>query len=50
MIELYRHIQNSGRPVEALALNAGIGAGGAFATETDSKSRIELVCPPAPTG
>jgi NAD(P)-dependent dehydrogenase (short-subunit alcohol dehydrogenase family) len=25
VIELYRHIQNTGRPVDALALNAGIG-------------------------
>jgi short-subunit dehydrogenase len=35
VLELYSHIANSGRPVEALALNAGIGAGGAFATETE---------------
>src|SRR3954463_4676193 len=31
VIELYRHIAASERPVEALCLNAGIGAGGAFA-------------------
>src|SRR4051794_31953354 len=29
--EVYRHV--SGRPLEAAALNAGVGAGGAFATD-----------------
>jgi short-subunit dehydrogenase len=43
VIELYRHIGNSGRPVEALALNAGIGAGGAFATETDLADELKLI-------
>lgn len=43
VIELYRHIQNNGRPVEAIALNAGIGAGGAFATETDLSDELKLI-------
>lgn len=43
VIELYRHIQGTGRPVGALALNAGIGAGGAFATETDLADELKLI-------
>lgn len=43
VIELYRHIQNTGRPVDVLALNAGIGAGGAFATETELADELKLV-------
>jgi short-subunit dehydrogenase len=43
VIELYRHIHGAGRPVEALALNAGIGAGGAFATETDLADELKLI-------
>jgi short-subunit dehydrogenase len=43
VIELYRHIHGDGRPVEALALNAGIGAGGAFATETDLADELKLI-------
>jgi short-subunit dehydrogenase len=43
VIELYRHIQNTGHPVDALALNAGIGAGGAFATETELADELKLI-------
>jgi short-subunit dehydrogenase len=43
VIELYRHIENTGRPVDALALNAGIGAGGAFATETELTDELKLI-------
>ncbi len=43
VIELYRHLVNRARPVEALALNAGIGAGGAFATETDLADELRLI-------
>jgi short-subunit dehydrogenase len=39
--ELYRHLD--GRPVDALALNAGIGAGGAFATGTDLQDELKLI-------
>jgi len=43
VIELYRHIQNAGRAVDVLALNAGIGAGGAFATETELADELKLI-------
>lgn len=43
VIELYRHIQQAGRPVDVLALNAGIGAGGAFATETKLVDELKLI-------
>ena len=43
VIELYRHVQNTDRPVDALALNAGIGAGGAFATETKLADELKLI-------
>jgi len=39
--ELYARI--AGRPVDALALNAGIGAGGAFATDTDLRQELAIV-------
>ncbi len=41
--ELYRRIRASGRPVEAIAINAGIGAGGAFATDTQLGDELRLV-------
>jgi short-subunit dehydrogenase len=41
--ELYRRIQAGGRPVDALALNAGIGAGGAFATDTRLEDELKLI-------
>jgi short-subunit dehydrogenase len=43
VIELYSQIANAGRPVEVLALNAGIGAGGAFATETKLADELQLI-------
>jgi short-subunit dehydrogenase len=43
VIELYHHIQQAGRPVDVLALNAGIGAGGAFATETKLADELKLI-------
>jgi short-subunit dehydrogenase len=39
--QLHRRI--GGRPVDALALNAGIGAGGAFATDTDLRQELTIV-------
>jgi short-subunit dehydrogenase len=39
--ELYRRIGD--RPVDALALNAGIGAGGAFATDTALEQELTIV-------
>jgi uncharacterized protein len=45
--ELYARIRASGRPVDALALNAGIGAGGAFAgpdpDRTELTQELQLV-------
>jgi uncharacterized protein len=40
---LYGAIGSAGRPVDAIALNAGIGAGGAFATDTDLEDELKLV-------
>jgi len=40
---LYGEIGSAGRPVDAIALNAGIGAGGAFATDTDLQDELRLI-------
>jgi short-subunit dehydrogenase len=41
--KLYDRIQKTGRPVAALALNAGIGEGGDFARDTDLAQELELI-------
>jgi short-subunit dehydrogenase len=41
--ELYRRIVASNRPLAAAALNAGRGAGGAFATDTELSDELETV-------
>jgi short-subunit dehydrogenase len=41
--ELYRRITATGRPVDAIALNAGVGAGGAFATDTALEDELRLI-------
>jgi short-subunit dehydrogenase len=41
--ELYRRVTETGRPLDAAALNAGIGAGGAFATDTDLADELRIV-------
>ncbi len=41
--ELWRHVAQAGRPLAAAALNAGIGAGGAFATDTELSDELKLV-------
>jgi uncharacterized protein len=41
--ELYERMTADGRPVDAIALNAGIGAGGAFATDTDLEQELKLI-------
>ena len=41
--ELYATIKDGGRQVAALALNAGRGAGGAFATETKLDDELEII-------
>jgi uncharacterized protein len=40
---LYARIRADGRPVDAIALNAGIGAGGAFATDTELEKELRLI-------
>jgi uncharacterized protein len=40
--QLYQETQALGRPVEALALNAGVGSGGEF-TETDLRKELEVI-------
>jgi uncharacterized protein len=40
---LYRRVRALGRPVEAAALNAGIGAGGAFVGETELEDELRIV-------
>ena len=41
--QLHARITASGRPVAAIALNAGIGMGGAFATDTDLEQELQIV-------
>jgi len=40
---LYGRVTAAGRPLDAAALNAGIGAGGAFATDTALADELKLV-------
>jgi uncharacterized protein len=41
--DLLRRIEGAGRPLDAAAINAGIGAGGAFATDTELEDELKLV-------
>jgi uncharacterized protein len=41
--ELYGRVEAGGRPLAAAALNAGIGAGGAFATGTALEDELRLI-------
>jgi len=40
---LYQRVRATGRPVDAAALNAGVGAGGAFATDTTLEDELRIV-------
>lgn len=40
---LYNKIKATGRPVDAIAINAGVGVGGEFARETDLKDELNLI-------
>lgn len=40
---LYDKIKSIGRPVDAIAINAGVGVGGDFARETDLKDELNLI-------
>jgi short-subunit dehydrogenase len=42
VVALYREVQGLGRPVDALALNAGIGVGGRF-VDTDLEADLKLI-------
>ena len=39
---LYKQVQATGRPVDAIAINAGVGVGGKF-TETDLQEELNLI-------
>lgn len=41
--KLYSAIQSNGRPVDAVALNAGIGSGGDFARQTELQQDLNVV-------
>jgi uncharacterized protein len=41
--EVYAAILSEGRPVDVLCLNAGIGAGGDFARDTDLRKELRLI-------
>jgi short-subunit dehydrogenase len=41
--QLYKKAQALGRPVDVLAVNAGVGVGGDFARETDLKAELNLI-------
>ena len=40
---LYQKIQSTNRPVDAIAINAGVGVGGEFARETDLKDELNMI-------
>jgi short-subunit dehydrogenase len=41
--ELYRAMRAAGRPVDALAINAGVGVGGDFARDTDLQDELRVI-------
>lgn len=41
--KLYARIQSLGRPVDAIAINAGVGVGGDFARETSLEAELNLI-------
>jgi len=41
--KLYSAIQAAGRPLDAIAINAGVGVNGDFARETDLKDELNLI-------
>jgi short-subunit dehydrogenase len=41
--ELYRRARATGRPLDAVAINAGVGVGGDFARETSLESELNLI-------
>ena len=41
--ELYQTIKSSGRPVDSIAINAGVGVSGDFARDTSLQSELNLI-------
>ena len=41
--QLYAKIQSSGRPVDAIAINAGVGVGGDFVRQTDLDEELNMI-------
>jgi len=41
--QLYGRIKATGRPIDAIAINAGVGVGGDFARQTDLKDELNLI-------
>jgi len=41
--KLWKAIQGAGRPLDAIAINAGIGVGGDFARETDLEEELKMI-------
>jgi uncharacterized protein len=41
--KLWREVEATGRPVDAIAINAGIGTAGDFADETDLRAELKLI-------
>lgn len=41
--QLYSQIKTSGRPVDAAAINAGVGVGGDFTRQTDLQAELDLI-------
>jgi uncharacterized protein len=41
--KLWQAIQDTGRPLDAIAINAGIGVGGDFARETDLDEELKMI-------
>jgi short-subunit dehydrogenase len=41
--KLWAAIESTGRPVDAIAINAGVGVGGDFARETDLQEELSLI-------
>ncbi len=41
--QLWREVENTGRPVDAIALNAGFGVGGDFARDTELDKELKMI-------
>jgi short-subunit dehydrogenase len=41
--QLWQAIQQAGRPIDAIAINAGVGAGGEFARDTDLEAELQMI-------